>query len=318
VQQRLAAEHFQGTSDAILRIYQTVELLAPSDTTVLLQGETGTGKGVIARLIHRLSVRHEQPFVSVNCAGLSRELLESELFGHEKGSFTGAVANKPGLFELAHAGTIFFDEIAEMEPAIQARVLTVLEEKRFRRVGGIQEKEVDVRVVAATNRNLHSEIKRGRFREDLYYRLNVVPLTMPSLKGRREDILPLAQHFIEHYSLRLNRHVKGMTPKAEVLLESYNWPGNIRELRNVIERAVILCSGDCIHARDLPLGGPELAEALQTGDGDEFLSLDEVEKIHIQRILMATGNNLSRGAEILGVTRNTLYNKMRKYQVEPS
>jgi DNA-binding NtrC family response regulator len=318
VQQRMAAEHFQGTSDAILRIYQTIELLAPSDTTVLLQGETGTGKGVIARLIHRLSVRHEKPFVAVNCAGLSRELLESELFGHEKGSFTGAVANKPGLFELAHAGTIFFDEIAEMEPAIQARVLTVLEEKRFRRVGGIQEKEVDVRVVAATNRNLQSEIKRGRFREDLYYRLNVVPLTMPSLKGRREDILPLAQHFVEHYSQKLNRRVQGMTPKAEVLLESYDWPGNIRELRNVIERAVILCSGDRIHARDLPLGGPELLESNQTSDGDEFLSLDEIERMHIERILRATGNNLSRGAEILGVTRNTLYNKMRKYQGEPT
>ncbi|MCA1606417.1 MAG: sigma 54-interacting transcriptional regulator [Acidobacteria bacterium] len=168
-------------------------------------------------------------FVVVNCAGLSRELLESELFGHEKGAFTGAVASKPGLFELAHAGTIFFDEIAEMEPAIQARVLTVLEEQRFRRVGGIQEKEVDVRVVAATNRNLQTEIKRERFREDLYYRLNVMPLTMPPLKARREDILPLARHFIAHYGQKLNRRVQDVTPKAEVLLESYNWPGNIRE-----------------------------------------------------------------------------------------
>lgn len=316
-QQRMAAEHFHGQSDGILRIYQTIEKLAPSDTTVLLQGETGTGKGVIARLIHRLSARHEKPFVAVNCAGLSRELLESELFGHEKGAFTGAVASKPGLFELAHAGTIFFDEIAEMEPAIQARVLTVLEEKRFRRVGGIQEKEVDVRVVAATNRTLQSEVKHGRFREDLYYRLNVVPLTIPALKGRREDILPLAQHFIGHYSQKLSRRVSGLTPKAEVLLESYEWPGNIRELRNVIERAIILCSGDRIHARDLPLGGADLRETLPSGeDGEEFLSLDEVERLHIQRILIATGNNLSRGAEILGVTRNTLYNKMRKYQVE--
>lgn len=316
-QQRMAAEHFHGNSDSILRIYQTIEKLAPSDTTVLLQGDTGTGKGVIARLIHRLSSRHDKSFVAVNCAGLSRELLESELFGHEKGAFTGAVASKPGLFELAHAGTIFFDEIAEMEPAIQARVLTVLEEKRFRRVGGIQEKEVDVRVVAATNRNLQAEVRHGRFREDLYYRLNVVPLTMPALKGRREDILPLAQHFIEHYSQKLNRRVTGLTSKAEVLLESYEWPGNIRELRNVIERAVILCSADRIHARDLPLGGSEPRDAFPSeGDGEEFLSLDELERLHIQRILVATGNNLSRGAEILGVTRNTLYAKMRKYQVE--
>jgi transcriptional regulator with PAS, ATPase and Fis domain len=314
----MAAEYFQGQSEAILRIYQTIERLATSDTTVLLQGETGTGKGVIAHLIHRLSGRHDKPFVAINCAGLSRELLESELFGHEKGSFTGAVANKPGLFELAQAGTIFFDEIAEMEPAIQARVLTVLEEKKFRRVGGIQEKEVDVRVVAATNRNLQAEIKRGRFREDLYYRLNVMPLTMPPLKGRREDILPLAKHFIAHYSQKLNRRVQGVTPKAEVLLESYNWPGNIRELRNVIERAVILCSGDRIHASDLPLGGLELLESARQDEAEQFLSLDEVEKLHIQRILAATGNNLSRGAEILGVTRSTLYNKMRRYQAEPS
>lgn len=313
-QERTASEYFQGQSESILRIYQTIERLAQSDSTVLLQGETGTGKGVFARLIHRLSSRQDKPFVAVNCAGLSRELLESELFGHEKGSFTGAVASKPGLFELAHAGTIFFDEIAEMEPAIQARVLTVLEERRFRRVGGIQEKEVDVRVVAATNRNIQAEIKRGRFREDLYYRLNVMPLTMPALKARREDILPLARHFIAHFSQRLNRRVQDVTPKAELLLESYHWPGNIRELRNVIERAVILCGGDRIHARDLPLGNAEPAAGPDEAEG--FLSLEEMERIHIERILTATGNNLSRGAEILGVTRGTLYNKMRKYQFE--
>jgi transcriptional regulator with PAS, ATPase and Fis domain len=317
-QERTASEFFHGQSEAILRIYQTIERLAQSDSTVLLQGATGTGKGVIARLIHRLSARHEKPFVAVNCAGLSRELLESELFGHEKGAFTGAVASKPGLFELAHAGTIFFDEIAEMEPAIQARVLTVLEEKRFRRVGGIQEKEVDVRVVAATNRNLQAEIKLGRFREDLFYRLNVMPLTMPPLKARREDILPLARHFIAHYSQKLNRRVQDVTPKAEVLLESYNWPGNIRELRNVIERAVILCSGNRIHASDLPLGGSDTRESGEPDEAEQFLSLDEVERLYIERILTATGNNLSRGAEILGVTRSTLYNKMRKYQGEPS
>src|SRR3977135_3361321 len=286
-EERTAAEFFHGQSEPILRIYSTVEKLAPSDTTVLLQGETGTGKGVIAHLIHLLSDRREKPFVAINCAGLSRELLESELFGHEKGAFTGAVANKPGLFELAHQGTIFFDEIAEMEPAIQARVLTVLEEKKFRRVGGIQEKEVDVRVVAATNRNLQAEIKRGRFREDLFYRLNVMPLTMPSLKARREDILPLARHFIAQYNHKLNRRVQDVTPKAEVLLESYNWPGNIRELRNVIERAVILCSGNRIHASDLPLNGSDTWESGQPDDGEQFLSLDEVERLHIQRILTA-------------------------------
>jgi DNA-binding NtrC family response regulator len=317
-EERTVSEYFHGQSEPVLRLYQTIERLAQSDSTVLLQGETGTGKGVFARLIHRLSARQEKPFVAVNCAGLSRELLESELFGHEKGSFTGAVASKPGLFELAQSGTIFFDEIAEMEPAIQARVLTVLEERKFRRVGGIQEKEVDVRVVAATNRNLQAEIKRGRFREDLYYRLNVMPLTMPSLKSRREDILPLARHFIAHYNQRLTRKVQDLTPKAELLLENYDWPGNIRELRNVIERAVILCTANRIHASDLPLGGAEPGDGRNVDEGEQFLSLDQIERLYIERIMAATGNNLSRSAEVLGVTRSTLYNKIRKYQSEPT
>jgi len=283
---------------------------------VLLQGETGTGKGVIAHLIHRLSDRREKPFVAINCAGLSRELLESELFGHEKGAFTGAVANKPGLFELAHQGTIFFDEIAEMEPAVQARVLTVMEHKRFRRVGGIQEKEVDVRIVAATNRNLQSETKQGRFREDLYYRLNVMPLSLPPLRDRRADILPLVDHFIAHYNHRLNRRVKGVTPKAEALLLGYSWPGNIREVRNVIERAMILCAADRIHASDLPLGDPKSFTPATPENGEQFLSLEDLERLHIERIYAATEGNLSRAAEALGVTRTTLYSKLRKYNLD--
>jgi Transcriptional regulator containing PAS, AAA-type ATPase, and DNA-binding domains len=278
----------------------------------LLQGETGTGKGMVANLIHRSSARREKPFVAINCAGLSRELLESELFGHEKGAFTGAVASKAGLFELAHHGTIFFDEIAEMEPAIQARLLNVLEQKRFRRVGGVQEKEVAVRIIAATNRNLHNEVKRGRFREDLFYRLNVMPIALPPLRECREDILPLVAHFIGHFNQRLNRRVEGVTPKAEALLLSYNWPGNIRELRNIVERAMILCGGDRIRASDLPLGGA----AVDENDGEEFLSLDELERLHIRRVLDATERNLSRAAEILGVTRTTLYNKLRKYDLD--
>jgi len=315
-EERVAAEYFLGQSETISRIHHTIERLAPSDTTVLLQGETGTGKGVLAHLIHRLSERHEKPFVEINCAGLSRDLLESELFGHEKGAFTSAVASKPGLFELAHEGTIFFDEITEMEPAIQARVLTVLEQKRFRRVGGVQEKEVDVRIVVATNRNLQAEIKRGRFREDLYYRLSVMPLTLPPLRERREDILPFVEHFVAHFNQKLNRRVQGVTPKAEAWLTSYSWPGNIRELRNVIERAIILCAGDRIHASDLPLSGPETSVAASAEDGEQFLSLDELERLHIQRVFAATGRNLSRTAEILGVTRTTLYNKLRKYRLE--
>jgi two-component system response regulator AtoC len=312
---RVAAEYFLGQSDMTLRIHHTIERLAPSDSTVLLQGETGTGKGMVAHLIHRFSERREKPFVTINCAGLNRELLESELFGHEKGAFTGAVSNKPGLLELAHEGTIFFDEIAEMEASIQAKVLHVLEQQKFRRVGGVQEKQVDVRVIAATNKNLLGEIKRARFREDLFYRLSVMPITMPPLRDRREDILPLVQHFITHFNQKLNRRVQGLTPKAELLLESYNWPGNIRELRNVIERAIILCAGDRIHASELPLGGLEDWTAGPLEEREQLLSLDEVESLHIQRILAATGQNLSKAAEILGVTRTTLYNKMRKYNL---
>ena len=318
-QERLASEYFLGRSESIVRIHNRIERLAISDTTVLLQGETGTGKGMMARLIHRLSERQAKPFVTINCAGLSRELLESELFGYEKGAFTSAVQSKPGLFELAHEGTMFFDEIAEMELSVQAKLLNVLEQKRFRRVGGVQEKEVDVRLCVATNKNLQGEVKSGRFREDLYYRLSVMPITLPPLRERREDILPLVQHFITYFDQKLNRRVQGITPKAEVLLESYNWPGNIRELRNVIERAIILCSGDRIHASDLPLGGVETWESTASQeDGEQFLSLEEVESLHIQRILTATSQNLSRGAEILGVTRTTLYNKLRKYGLDKS
>src|SRR5215510_9980761 len=301
-----------GQSEQIKRIHATIEKLADSDTTVLLQGETGTGKGMVANLIHRLSERREKPFVAINCAGLSRELLESELFGHEKGAFTGAVASKAGLFELADQGAIFFDEIAEMEPAIQARLLNVLEQKRFRRVGGVQEKEVAVRIIAATNRNLQNEVKRGRFREDLFYRLNVMPIALPPLRECREDILPLVDHFIGHFNRRLNRRVEGVTPKAEALLLSYNWPGNIRELRNIVERAMILCGGDRIRASDLPLGGA----ATDENPSEEFLSLDELERLHIRRVLEGAEGNLSRAAEILGVTRTTLYNKLRKYNLD--
>ena len=315
-EERVAAEYFLGRSQAITRIHHTIERLATSDTTVLLQGETGTGKGMLAHLIHRLSERNEKPFVTINCAGLSRELFESELFGHEKGAFTGAATSKPGLFELAHEGTFFFDEITEMEPSIQAKVLNVLEQQRFRRVGGIQEKEVDVRIVAATNKNLQGEVKRGRFREDLYYRLTVMPVQLPPLRERRDDVLPFVEHFIERFNQKLNRRIQGVTAKAEALLMSYNWPGNIRELRNVIERAIILCAGDRIHASDLPLGGQEIADGGTAENGEQFLSLEELERLHIEQVFAATGRNLSRTAEILGVTRTTLYNKLRKYNLE--
>lgn len=310
-QEQVAAEYFVGQSDAIKRIHATIERLAASDTTVLLQGETGTGKGMVANLIHRQSERRHKPFVALNCAGLSKELLESELFGHEKGAFTSAVTSKAGLFELAHQGTIFFDEISEMELAVQARLLNVLEQKRFRRVGGVQEKEIAVRIIAATNRNLQHEVKRGRFREDLFYRLNVMPILLPGLRERREDILPLVQHFIAHFNHKLNRRIAGVTPKAEALLLGYPWPGNIRELRNIVERAMILCAQERLHASDLPFG--DFNDEPSAAASEEFLSLEEVERLQIERVLTAQNGNLSRTAEILGVTRTTLYNKLRRY-----
>jgi len=320
---RRFAEYFQGRNQAMTRLHAALERLAPTDTTVLLHGETGTGKGVVAHLIHRLSGRAAKPFVTVNCARLSRELLESELFGHERGAFTGAVAAKPGLLELTHEGTLFFDEIAEMEPAIQAKVLHVIEEKKFRRVGGTQERETDVRLIAATNKNLREEVKGGRFREDLFYRLSVMPLALPPLRERREDNLPLVEHFIQHFNAKLNRRVQGVTPKAEAMLVGYNYPGNIRELRNVIERAVILCADEAIHAGDLPLGGadntwePSAARGADTQtDEGQFLSLDELEALHIKRVFAATHRNLSRTAERLGITRTTLYSKLRKYELD--
>ncbi len=319
---RIFSEYFQGRGASMTRLHTALERIAPTDTTVLLHGETGTGKGFVANLIHRLSGRAAKPFVTVNCAGLSRELLESELFGHERGAFTGAVAAKPGLFELTHEGTLFFDEIAEMELPVQAKLLHVLEEKKFRRVGGTQEKETDVRLVVATNKNLKEQVKDGRFREDLYYRLSVMPLTMPLLRERREDILPLVGHFINHFNAKLNRRVQGVTPKAEVMLTGYNYPGNIRELRNVIERAVILCADDLIHAGDLPLGGVEAWEtstasaANDKADEGQFLSLDELEATHIKRVFEASARNLSRTADVLGITRTTLYSKLRKYELD--
>ncbi len=313
---RVAAEYYLGQSESMASIHQTVERLAPSDTTVLLQGETGTGKGIVAHLIHRLSQRSDKPFVTVNCAGFTRELLESELFGHEKGAFTGAVANKPGLLELAHEGTIFFDEVAEMEPSIQGKFLHVLEQRKFRRVGGVQEKEVDVRIIAATNKNLPDEISKQRFREDLFYRLSVLPVTLPPLRDRPKDILPLVDHFIKHFNQKLNRSVQSVTPKSEALLMSYHWPGNVRELRNVVERAMILCEGDRIHATDLPLGVSAALEARPKKKGEQFLSLDEVEHLHIQEVFESTGRNHTRTCDILGITRPTLYSKLRRYDLD--
>lgn len=310
-----AADYYIGRSEKLRKIHDIVKLLSQNDTTVLILGETGSGKGLYARLIHNLSQRSGHNFVEFNCAGFSRDLLESELFGYDKGAFTGAVGNKPGLFELASGGTLFLDEIGEMELNIQAKLLKVIEDKRFRRVGGIQEKSVDARLIAASNRDLVREVKQKTFREDLYYRLNVMPITIPALRELPEDILPLAEHFLASVSLKQGKKISGFSMAAQQALLNYSWPGNIRELSNLIERSVILCQAPTIDVSDLALP-PTARSAPRVPDEIGLTSLDEMEKEHIRKVIRASGSNLSRAAEILGITRSTLYSKIRRYKLE--
>ncbi len=307
-----AADYYVGLSEKLHRVHELVRRLAQSDSTVLVLGETGTGKGLYARLIHNVSSRADHNFVEINCAGFSRELLESELFGYDKGAFTGAVGNKPGLFELANGGTLLLDEIGEMELNVQSKLLKVIEEKRFRRLGGIQEKVVDVRVIAASNRDLEKEVRNKSFRDDLFYRLNVVQLTIPPLRELKVDILPLANYFLNSICQKLGKKVAGFSTSAEQAILNYPWPGNIRELSNLVERSVLLCNRPLIEPVDL---GLPLSRAARTRDQSELMSLDDLEKEHIEKVLEASGWNLSRAAEILGITRATLYSKIRKYNL---
>jgi DNA-binding NtrC family response regulator len=282
---------------------------AESDALIVLTGESGTGKGVLAHQIHEWSPRKNEPFVNVNCAGLNRELLESELFGHEKGSFTGASAAKPGLFELADRGTIFLDEVAEIDLSLQPRLLKAVEEQRFHRVGGTTERRVNVRVIAATNRNLKEEVQAGRFRSDLYYRLNVLELRLPSLRERRGDVGALARKMLESFSLRAGRGEHRFDTRGERLLEGYEWPGNIRELRNIMERISILAPPGVI-STDL------ISRFLGTVLESERMSLptlEQREKEYIEEVLRTTVGNKSAAAEILGITRNTLYAKIKLF-----
>jgi transcriptional regulator with PAS, ATPase and Fis domain len=259
----------------------------------------------VAKAIHALSPRQDKPFVPVNCAAIPKELIESELFGHEKGAFTGATSSREGKFQLAHGGTIFLDEIGDMSLDLQAKVLRILEDKELQRVGGSKTLKVDVRVIAATNKDLLKAVEDGTFREDLYYRLNVVALKLPSLRARKEDIIPLAEHFIAG-------RVKKIAQKAQMLLESYDWPGNVRELKNCIDRAVVLGDGKMIQPEDLPYslrkGGKIISAPLE--------SLDHMEEDHIVRVLRYTGWNKTDAAKILGVTRQTLDNKIKKYKIK--
>lgn len=304
-----------GRGPAMKTLFDTMALVAPSEATVLIFGESGTGKELIADAIHQNSSRKDRPFIKVNCAALPETLLESELFGHEKGSFTGAVARKQGRFQLAHKSSIFLDEVAEMAPTTQAKILRVLQEREFEPLGGTQTIKVDTRVIAATNKNLEDEIKQGRFREDLYYRLNVVNLEVPPLRERREDISLLADFFLKRYAEKNKRIIKGFTPRAMDLLMRYNWPGNVRELENVVERAVILARGEMVTPAEFPdillQLDPEIkATYVNLSPGR---TLKDVEKDMIIRTLEETGGNRTHAAKILGISRRTLQLKLKEY-----
>jgi transcriptional regulator with PAS, ATPase and Fis domain len=295
-----------------------VERVAPTDSAVLILGESGTGKELVARGIHERSQRAGRPFVPIHCGALPREVLESELFGHEKGAFTGAVGTKPGLIELADGGTLFLDEIGEMEPESQVRLLRVLESGTFFRVGGTRPRRVDVRLVAATNRDLAEAMKQGEFRQDLYYRINVISLELPPLRNRRSDVPALAQTFLNQLREDTGRAVAGFTDEAMAALEVYPWPGNIRELQNVVERAVLLGKGDRIAPSDLPreIASGAAMRASHAGHRTLKEALEGPERQIILEVLEAHGWNRNATADALGVNRTTLYKKMKRLGLE--
>jgi two-component system response regulator AtoC len=301
---------------AMQAVFELARTAARSSSTILVLGESGSGKEVLARAIHAESPRAAGPFVEVSCAALTETLLESELFGHEKGAFTGATARRKGKFEAAHQGTLFLDEIGDIGPKLQLDLLRVLEERRFHRIGGNQPVEVDVRIVAATNRDLQRAVAAGTFREDLFYRLNVIPIRVPPLRERREDIPLLVDLFVERLSAELGREIEGVSAEAMDALMASPWPGNVRELRNVLERGAVVARGPIIELGDLGLGvppGPATERARPGAATSPTDSLDEVERRHIAAVLAHTGFNVSQSARVLGVDRVTLYNKMRKY-----
>jgi two-component system response regulator HydG len=308
-----------GRSQSMKNLMEMVSMVAPSDATVLITGESGTGKELIARSLHYNSPRREKPLVVVNCAAIAETLLESELFGHEKGAFTGADKRHEGRFFLANHGTIFLDEIGEMPSTMQAKLLRVLQEREIQRVGGEKTIKVDVRVVAATNRDLEADVAKGQFREDLFYRLNVMPLNVPPLRKRQEDIPLLAQHFSDKFADKNRKTVKGFVPLAMDMLLNYDWPGNVRELENAMERAVILLSGEYITETQLPLNITEKYPDLETLAAiaapitDGTRSLEEIEKEAILATLKASEGNKAEAARRLGVTRKTLHNKLKSY-----
>jgi DNA-binding NtrC family response regulator len=312
---RQAVDPFIGTSPAIRALADQARKILSSESPILIRGETGSGKGVLARWLHENSPRADEAFVDLNCAGLSRELLETELFGHEKGAFTSATASKQGLFEVAHRGTIFLDEVGDVDLQIQPKLLKVLEEKRFRRVGDVRDRQVDVRLIAATHQDLGQFVREKKFRDDLYFRISTIPLSFPPLRERIEDIPTVAQYLLNKVSVDLGRGELILDEDCIKALQAYSWPGNIRELRNVIERAVLLSDQRCITIKDLhfdghgSIGAPFL---------DTHLTLLELEKQHIERVLQEEHGKVEKAAKRLGIPRSSLYQKIKKHQIGPS
>lgn len=303
-----------GRSELMQAIYRLIEKVAPTSASVLINGESGTGKELVARTLHQLSPRKKGPFMAINCSAIPETLLESEIFGHEKGAFTGASERRIGCFELAHRGTLFLDEIAEMALQTQAKLLRILEEHKFRRLAGKEEIEVDVRVIAATNKEIQSAVQEGSLREDLYYRLNVFAIHLPPLRERKEDIPLLAQAFIGHFNQTHQKRIQGIAPEAMSALMGFDWPGNVRELRNTVERSVILAQEDILCREDLPdhlqglVGPPSSTISFSLGS-----TVDDVEKELILKTLQYVGGNKTKAAVILGISLKTLHNKLKRY-----
>jgi two-component system response regulator HydG len=316
--QQAGIGHIVAVSPEMRRIMALIQQMAQNDATVLIEGESGTGKELMARYIHHSGGRADGPFVAINCGALPENLLESELFGHVKGSFTGAVKDKKGLFEVADDGTLFLDEVGETSPSFQVKLLRVLEDGTFRRVGGTAEHRVDVRVIAASNKELTQLVQRDRFRRDLYYRLKVIPIYLPPLRKRVPDIKPLAEHFVREYANRMGRRQISLSAEAIDRLQKHTWPGNVRELENAIERALIFCQGEEIQAADLPLEActPPVDE-FDSGGISTDMTLETTEKVHILRVLEYCQWNRSRAAQELGIGYNTLWRKMKKYGIQP-
>ncbi len=318
------SEQIVGKSQAIKKVFNAVARVAPTDSTVLITGETGSGKEVMANAIHRLSKRADAPFVAINCSAIPENLLESELFGYKKGAFTGANADKRGLLEEANQGTLFLDEIGDMNLALQAKLLRVLDDGQVRRVGDTETKKVNVRIVAATNKNLRKEIEAGRFREDLFFRLNVVMLNVPPLRDRKEDIPALIRSFLEKYNNESGKDVLRISDEALAVLMNYDYPGNVRELQNTIKHAVVFSDNNMITKSSLPPSIPG-QPLLSSGDsvrvetlikGGKFIKISEIEEKLISETLSLTGNNHTVAARYLGISRSTLWRKMKEYGME--